>query len=316
MKLGNKKFWVMVFCFLLALFVIAGGVVFAFYYTDAQRIDNENERLDNVLDEINAAFEEGNYALAKAKIASLVFNGSNTANGKKAAKKWSKTKEELLSLVAVELGDPIKDINQGSSTTSTKPQNPTKKPTVKPEDFDAEVVAESLVVTEYRLSNYSETLFVIIENPTQFDLSISASLKIYNSANKLVGAKEGSEPAVQSGSKTIMVFSIDEEYDRVEYNFSVEEEDYYTCVVSALTYETVSAKNKEIMSVTNTGDISAEFVEAYVLFFDEGKVVDYDWTYFTDDDSEIKPGKTITREMDTYEEYDSVEVYFTGRGYN
>ena len=72
-------------------------------------------------------------------------------------------------------------------------------------------------------------------------------------------------------------------------------------------YETVRATEKEILSVTNKGNIPAEFVEVYALFFKNGKLVDYDWTYMTDDDSEIKPNKTITEEIDCYEEYDKVD---------
>ena len=50
-----------------------------------------------------------------------------------------------------------------------------------------------------------------------------------------------------------------------------------------------------------------------MLFFSGDKVVGFDSTYFVDDDSELKPGKTITKELHCYEEYDSVKIYFTGR---
>ena len=105
----------------------------------------------------------------------------------------------------------------------------------------------------------------------------------------------------------------DEKFARMEYELSVKEEKYYDCVISDLSYESVSAKDKEIVSVTNNGSEAAEFVEVYALFFKEGKIVDFDSTYFVDDDYELKPGKTITEELHCYEDYDSVEFFLTGR---
>ena len=52
---------------------------------------------------------------------------------------------------------------------------------------------------------------------------------------------------------------------------------------------------------------------SYALFLDSaGKVVRYDSTYIVDGDSEIKPGATLLKQLDTYEAFDTVEVYLTG----
>jgi len=64
----------------------------------------------------------------------------------------------------------------------------------------------------------------------------------------------------------------------------------------------------------NDGAVAASFVEGYALFFKNGKVVDHDSAYFTDNDSEIKPGKSIMKELSTREDYDSYELYFDGMG--
>ena len=49
------------------------------------------------------------------------------------------------------------------------------------------------------------------------------------------------------------------------------------------------------------------------LFFSGDDLVYYDWGYCTDDDSEIKPGKTSYAEARAYEDFDSVLVYLSGR---
>lgn len=42
------------------------------------------------------------------------------------------------------------------------------------------------------------------------------------------------------------------------------------------------------------GDAAADYVEAYVLFFDaENNITDVSSAYVTDDDGEIKPGATL-----------------------
>lgn len=180
--------------------------------------------------------------------------------------------------------------------------------------FDEEIVLSQLKVTEHKFfGKYSTAYFMAVDNNSEFNLEISVSAKFYNAANELIGAKDMSEDAFEKGTSTLISFYLDEEYSYVEYEISVAEEDYYKCVVSDLSYESVAAKDKEILSVTNNGEYAAEFVEVYALFFMGDNVVGCTSNYFTDDDSEIKPGKTITKEMDCYEEYDSVQFFFTGR---
>lgn len=68
-----------------------------------------------------------------------------------------------------------------------------------------------------------------------------------------------------------------------------------------------------VFQVTNNGSEPAEFVEGYALFFKDGEIVSYEETYLTDDDSEIKPGATISKQFTSYEDFDNIEFYLTGR---
>lgn len=183
-------------------------------------------------------------------------------------------------------------------------------------DFDAESVISQLEITEYSYSSYSwYYAFLVIKNNSEFDIDISVSAKFYNNAGELVGAKNTDQDAFESGTETILYFMPDEAYAKMECELSVEQVKWYECVVSDLTYESVSAKDKEIVSVKNNGSEAAEYVAGYALFFKGDKVVGFNYTYFTDNDSELKPGKTITKEIDCYEDYDSVKFFFTGRRY-
>ncbi len=189
----------------------------------------------------------------------------------------------------------------------------TDVPTVPTGKFNAEEVIGQLEVTEYSYStDYQDYAFLVIKNNSKFNLSISAAVKFYNDKGELIGAETESESPIGSGCEFVLDFSPDEEFATMTYEFEVEEEDWYESAVHDLSYETVTAKEKEIVSVKNNGTEAVEFVEVSVLFFNGDDVVDFEWTYFADNDSEIKPGKTITEEIKCYEEYTSVRIFLTG----
>ena len=212
-----------------------------------------------------------------------------------------------------ELDHLKENLSEISSADISTPE-PEKKPAPAGK-FDEEIVLSKLKVTKYSYSARSfHYAFLVIENNSEFDLNISAEMKFYNDGN-LVGASSTSQEAVEAGTETILWTMPDEAFTDIEYTLEAKEESIYECVISDLSYETTSAKKKEIVSVTNNGTEAAEFVAGYALFFEGDTLVDFDYTYFTDDDSEIKPGKTITEELNCSQNYDSVKIYFTGRRY-
>lgn len=183
-----------------------------------------------------------------------------------------------------------------------------------PGAFEAESVLSKLEVSQFSYSNdYWNYAFLTIKNNSEYNLDISANVTFYNEAGELVGAKNASQEAVESGYDTILYFMPDEAFATMEYELEVSEEDQFDCVQSELSYEATEAKNKIILSVTNNGEEAAEFVEASVLFFNGENVVEFSRNYITDDDNELKPGKTIMKEMDCYEDFDSYQVFFSGR---
>lgn len=181
--------------------------------------------------------------------------------------------------------------------------------------FDAEGIAAELIVHQYVYVSSTKRpwVFLVVENTSEYTLSITADLKTFGTDGGLLNAKSSDEDAVGAGQTTILTYLLDEAFETSEYEVSVSEDTWYTPVTQNLTYESSSASKKEIVTVTNNGDITAKFVEAHVLFFSGGTLVGYDSMYFTDDDSELKPGKSITKELRCYAAYDSIIVVFTGR---
>lgn len=182
--------------------------------------------------------------------------------------------------------------------------------------FNAEEIAQALKVQELHYnSSYTRWVFLIIKNTSEFTLEISGSLETFDDDGNILSHDDSSEHAVAPGTETILTFMVDEKFSSTKYEISVSEEEYYEPVTQNLTYTSSKAKNKEIVTATNNGSIAAQFVEGYALFFKGDIVVYYDTAYFTDDDSEIKPGKSITKEMRSYEDYDTMRIILTGRGH-
>jgi|GEM_PF-973283 len=208
----------------------------------------------------------------------------------------------------------INEASKNSTQVLVKPTTEPIKTVEDKENFNEETVISQLEVTPYQYTSSIKTpwVFLTVKNNTKFNLDITIDLKTYDSDGNIIGAKSYSQEAFENNTETIFSFMLDEEPSSIEYEISAKEEDWYECVVANLVYESTSAKNKEIISVTNNGDDAAEFVECTVLFFNGEKVVGFDTRYFSDDDYELKPGKTITEELTSYKAYDSYKIYFTG----
>ena len=180
--------------------------------------------------------------------------------------------------------------------------------------FDEEAVLSQLEITEYSyVGEYMNYGILTVRNNSEYDLSIYAAGTFHNEVGDFAGACSSSADAVESGEETILVFVTDQSFVNMEYELAVSVEEWYDGAVSKLSYESAPAKNKEIVSVTNNGSEAAEYVQAHALFFKGEELVGYAGQYFTDKDDEIKPGATISEEMECYESYDSVKFFFTGR---
>jgi len=219
---------------------------------------------------------------------------------------YDKVVAELNELKAQSSSDQPESENAGSQTDNGKDQA---------SGFDEQTALSQLNVQEYSYSNqYNHFDFLVIENNSKWNLRINAELQTFDSSGNILSVKNDSKSAVEHGTTTIIPFSLDEEYAKTEYALSLSEEKAYSSVVSNLSYTNNPSTNKEIISVTNNGDVDVYYACAYVLFFKGDTVVDWDYSYFINDDNTLKPGETKSRELDCYEDYDSFKIFLTGRG--
>lgn len=181
--------------------------------------------------------------------------------------------------------------------------------------FDSELIASELSaeIYSYKSSTGRYNVILVVKNTSQFTINISANLRTFDNSGNMLSAKSDSVSAIPPETETILTFLLDEAFSDVEYDFEVKKGSYIG-VIKNLTYTHNSAKNKEVISITNNGDISARFVKAHLLFFMGNELVYYNSSYFTDSDSEIKSGKTISDEVSCRYDYDGFMIFLTGYG--
>ena len=181
-----------------------------------------------------------------------------------------------------------------------------------------EVSDPDFLVKEYLYENtIGDTLdFLIVTNNSNTDVAISGNATAKDLSGNSIGAADMSIDVLGAGETSIGVFYFDSVsgIDKVDYTLDYNENPYYKPVVNDLSVEQTFNDENVTVSVTNNSTNPALFVSAYAIFFDSSNnVVNYNSTYITDSDSEIKPGKTISDQLDCYGKYDHAEVYFTGR---
>lgn len=158
--------------------------------------------------------------------------------------------------------------------------------------------------------------FVSIKNNSKQNIKVNGNATAYDENKNAIGANSSEIYALGAGEQQILYFyfeSVSGVKD-VEYTLNYEKDNIFK---SALPYleikETINEENV-VVSVTNNGDKSASFVEAYALFFDgNGNVVNYSSTYIVDSDGEIKSGSTISEQITSYDDFESVKTFYSGR---
>ena len=198
--------------------------------------------------------------------------------------------------------------NEGTVTNQEEQNTQKENVTVTDEDF-------SIVGYPYE-DSFSSMYFLVVTNNSKGTVEFSANGIARDANGGMIGADELSIDVLGPGETSIGYFYFSDVKDvaSVDYTFEYDTSSYYYPVVSNLSIEQTLNDRNVTVKVTNNGNSCAEFVEAHALFFDSSNnVISHTSNYVVDNDSEIKPGKSISTQLDSYESYDHVEVYFTGR---
>ena len=171
------------------------------------------------------------------------------------------------------------------------------------------------VVDEYEYNSYGDLYkYVIVKNNGKGVATISGKGKAYDSKKKIIGTSDGEELNIDPGATSFVVFTFDDadKIKSINYDLEVEATDFYKPGINSIKskFEKVG-DDKIIVTAKNTSNRDLEFAEGTALFFKGKKLVYVNSTYFTDSSDTMKKGKTEVQEIESYEKFDSVKLYFT-----
>lgn len=200
---------------------------------------------------------------------------------------------------------------------TTESVTPTPEPTSTPTPSYEIYGGDIEVIADYSLPKdiiWNPQRFLIIQNDSDETYDISVSSLAYNEEGTMISATDGSIEGLGSGCVSIVDLSFDTEEDIYSYDteINVSVSDFYVSVIQDLSYVQNDIEDGAIFQVTNNGEEPTGIVTGYALFFLNDTLVDYSFQWFFDDDTEIKPGRTISEQITTYEEFDRIEFYMTG----
>lgn len=178
-------------------------------------------------------------------------------------------------------------------------------------------VTDSLSITDYYYESRFGLSYHILEitNNSPRTIEISINETGLNEKGDVIGASSTSVDDLPSGC-TIFLKNIFLNVSGIKHfntTIQTKEEKYYVPVLQNIEVSTSNLGDKVIVTAKNNGTLAAEFPEATAIFMKNGKVVDVSSTYLTDSDYELKPNASITEQIETYTDYDSVSVHLTAR---
>ena len=251
------------------------------------------------------------YLLMYIFLFTSLSGGDKDSNDNKVTKKASTKKTNVTDNSSSKEQDTVVD-NRKSSEKDNRNNNNNNTDSVNDSDFER---------TEYIYDNsLGDTVYLLaLKNNSSSVVSVFGNATAYDFGGGAIGAGEGSIEVLGSGETSLMTVYFDgvTAPEKVSCDLTYKTDVFYKPVISNIKMEqSINDKNLTLIA-TNEGDYSAEFVEAYAIFLDgNNKVVSYTSDYITDGDSELKPGQSLSAQLDCYESFDHVECYLTGRASN
>jgi len=173
--------------------------------------------------------------------------------------------------------------------------------------MDYEVVKEYL--WDSSLGQHND---LVIRNTIGYDAIIYLDVQFYDRNGNLVDRKEDGKRACQDGYETFWMIYSEKPYDHIDYTLEFVPDTRDQGLQSILELSTGIRGNTAIITAKNTGDKPIALLEYYLLFLDEGgNAVACNYDFWGDDDGELKPGVTMTREVECPLSFVSLEFYAT-----
>lgn len=187
--------------------------------------------------------------------------------------------------------------------------------------YTQDSITNALIVRDWIYETRFGSMYHIFEitnnSPYTLSININETAKNYNGV--AIGANSTEEEDIPTGHTVFITNYFNNVTGTKNFDTTIQtkQEKYYIPVVQNVALEVTDLGDKILVKGTNNGPDVVEFAEATAVFFNGDEVVGYSTEYLTDNDSELKPGSSISQQIEYYNfddiSYDSVRVHLTGR---
>lgn len=340
-KKSRIYLWVGVIGGFVLVYVLLMGLLISLGNSDSRNIDEENQRLEAIVDEVYEALENENFVLARAKAASLTFSGPDTSEADKASEKWDKTRAELLELIDAQ--SKGQSITPGDSENESKENEKPSGDTTKEADSDKNDTNESSHVINsnkavevtiqaneyldakefswYISGGYLHCVISINNISSQYAIEYPAfRVTAYDADNKVMGTEEQVLSVIYPGQEFVcnqLLFEANGEPAKITVTL-LEPEDYGITAPSNLdhnVHEPMTGKNisvngeKVTGEIYNPNDYRVDSAWVTVVFRNKAGEIVYGENTFVD---QIPAKGTVPFEIEVYTNVDisgECEVY-------
>ncbi len=213
------------------------------------------------------------------------------------------------------------DTSNGSSQTTSKASVVQSSAIADKADFDSEEVEKNIKITPYTYiydDDSTQYFVAVLKNNSNQACTLTIHLELIDKDDDVIDTETETINAFAPGTEVAVKFNHDkddEDFARYEFTLLPKELTDYQCVTQDLDCKVSTDTDKATISVTNTGNLVAEYVQYTALFFQGDELVYADNDYVVDSDNEIKAGQTEEAEASCNEKFDSVKVYLNGSAY-
>lgn len=181
---------------------------------------------------------------------------------------------------------------------------------------EAMVSEKDFPCKEYYYESYGTIFyFVAVTNNTDEETAVRVEGVARDASGNSLSAAQGDIEMLGPGESSVCCLYFDnaEGTADIEYHISLNKNEYYDPVLSDLKIKLKDNGGKVNVTVTNKGQKTARYVTGYAFFVDkDGNLMEVGIDYFSNNNLELNPGDTVTKEMECRSEYDHVDFYLTG----
>lgn len=173
---------------------------------------------------------------------------------------------------------------------------------------------EDFTVTEYAYidGNSRKNYIITVENNSDYTIDFDGNARATEVDGSDVGTSYNRINSIAPGDTGCLEFLYDSDYaEHFKYELYYEVSDHVSAMDSIVSQERKDS-NSVVVSCTNTGKEDIAYLRADILFFRQGELISYDFSYIHEtNSSDIEAGSTLEYTFECDEDFDEYRVHYS-----